>query len=120
MQDIRALNAQHASDAKIPIFGYQPASVTATMRILGPVHKGGKGDMDKMIEDEIAMMKAEATKAVSEDDAEAEVKVDHVEAARRVFQRCEGKVVRAPGLPPMYDWEFFPQEVSTRSLRHCR
>ena len=34
----------------------------------------------------------------------------------------EGKVVRIPGMPPMYDYEYYPQDVSVYSCYYwlCR
>jgi hypothetical protein len=29
----------------------------------------------------------------------------------QVYKSFEGKVIRIPGLPPMYDYDMFPQEV---------
>lgn len=29
----------------------------------------------------------------------------------KVFYHTDGTVVKIPGLPDMYDWEFFPQKV---------
>jgi hypothetical protein len=29
----------------------------------------------------------------------------------KIFHHVEGKLIRIPGLPVMYDYEFFPQKV---------
>ena len=29
----------------------------------------------------------------------------------KIIARTEGKLIRIPGLPAMYDYEFFPQKV---------
>lgn len=31
-----------------------------------------------------------------------------------MLQDTDGTIVNLPGLPPMYDYEFFPQDVSER------
>ena len=30
-----------------------------------------------------------------------------------MFEPADGKIVRLPGMPPMYDHEYFPQDVSS-------
>ena len=36
----------------------------------------------------------------------------------KIFYQTEGKLVQVPGLPAMYDYEFFPQAVCHLSQRN--
>jgi hypothetical protein len=81
-----------------------------------PEEYGGLGDM---------RAKVEARVAAGEDMVEAAHKVSQIsetvgkgqdsERGFMFFQiwiRVQGEVVETPGLPPRFDYEWFPQEVS--------
>ena len=34
----------------------------------------------------------------------------------KIFNHTEGKLVKIPGLPAMYDYEFFPQDLKVRRM----
>ncbi|KAJ7746615.1 UDP-Glycosyltransferase/glycogen phosphorylase [Mycena metata] len=89
MQATRAL-----SGASVSIMAWVTGGASAILRLFGPESLGGLGDFGARI------------------DAEAQRSGENPgEIGDRVFKHTEGKVINVPGLPPMYDWEFFPQKL---------
>ncbi|KAJ7210379.1 hypothetical protein GGX14DRAFT_550973 [Mycena pura] len=64
------------------------------IRLFGPESLGGLGNFGERI------------------DAEAErTGKDPVEIGDAIFRHTDGSVINIPGLPPMHDYEFFPQKL---------
>ncbi|GJJ16165.1 hypothetical protein Clacol_010445 [Clathrus columnatus] len=93
---IRKLNEQDRKGEIFPILTWNPCVIGPVMRVVGPEALGGIGNIEAK-----AKELAERT-GKSLDEAEAEI--DHPQ---------NGEIIRIPGLPPMYDYEFFPQETNT-------
>ncbi|GJJ16167.1 hypothetical protein Clacol_010447 [Clathrus columnatus] len=87
---IRQLNEQ--DQKKIPILTWNCGTLGPTMRYMGPERLGGIGDLEAK-----AKELAEKT-GISFNEAEAQC-----------FQPQKGEVIKVPGLPPMYDYEFYAQ-----------
>lgn len=77
-------------DSPPPILQWMPGFSGAFLSIVGSEDVGGKGDFYRAIADD---------KLASLKDAEEDP---------------QGAVIRIPGMPPMYDWEFFPQQIGSR------
>jgi hypothetical protein len=67
----------------------------SVLHISGPEELGGYGDMAGKL--------AAAVKATGK---------TIVEVADSVFLTAAGDITRVPGIPELYDYEYFPQEVS--------
>ncbi|KAF9557508.1 UDP-Glycosyltransferase/glycogen phosphorylase [Agrocybe pediades] len=82
------------SGDKTPIFGWLTGKAASLIRLFGPESLGGFGDLGARVE-------AEATR----------LGVTPAEIGDKLYQETTGKVIRLPGVPEMYDYEFFPQEL---------
>ncbi|KAI0823685.1 UDP-Glycosyltransferase/glycogen phosphorylase [Trametes gibbosa] len=76
----------------VKIHTWYPSAAYSGFYLFGPESLGGRGDL--------------LPKAAEE--AAATGKPFDV-AAAEIFSKIEGKVIRVPGLPPMYDYEYHPQ-----------
>ncbi|KAI0775764.1 UDP-Glycosyltransferase/glycogen phosphorylase [Trametes elegans] len=77
---------------EVKIFTWYPSAAYSGFYLFGPESLGGRGNL---------LLKAD------EDAAKTGKPFDV--AAAEVFSKIEDKVVRVPGLPPMYDYEYYPQ-----------
>ncbi|KAL5488450.1 hypothetical protein ACEPAI_6568 [Sanghuangporus weigelae] len=77
----------------VPIFALESTSASAVLFLWGPENLGGNGDLSKKLE----VITEKEEKAVM---AEAD----------KIYRRVKGELLTIPGLPPMYDHEFSPQE----------
>ncbi|OCH85798.1 UDP-Glycosyltransferase/glycogen phosphorylase [Obba rivulosa] len=76
------------------IFAWYSGAASSIFFLWGPVHWGGKGDITDMVE-------AEARRTGQ----------PLVQVADKLLLAANGSVIRVPGLPPMYDYEYYPQIV---------
>ncbi|GJJ05885.1 hypothetical protein Clacol_000072 [Clathrus columnatus] len=84
---IRKLNEQDRKGEIFPILTWNPCVIGPVMRVVGPEALGWIGNIE--------------AKELAERTDEAEI--DHPP---------NREIIRIPGLPPMYDYEFFPQETN--------
>ncbi|KAF8802209.1 UDP-Glycosyltransferase/glycogen phosphorylase [Phlegmacium glaucopus] len=82
------------SGHSIPIIACVAAGAAALIRLFGPESIGGLGDFGAKID-------AEA----------ARTGLPTEEIGEKIFKHTEGKLIRIAGLPAMYDYEFFPQQL---------
>ena len=110
LPQLRATRA--ISGYSVPIIACAPAGAGAILRLLGPESMGGVGDFGARIDAEIAR--------TGLSDLEIGIKVhifisyiysDKLILYPKIYCHTEGKLVQVPGLPAMYDYEFFPQKV---------
>ncbi|KAJ7627934.1 hypothetical protein DFH06DRAFT_725204 [Mycena polygramma] len=80
------------SGTTIPILIFVTANAGALVRMFCPESMGGQGELFKKID-------AEALRLGKSTD----------EVGDKMFHHTDGTVIRIPGVPPMYDYEFFPQ-----------
>ena len=76
-----------------PILLWMPHFSGAFLRAAGPEFLGGNGDYLRAVVDE-------DLEYIGEPGQE---------------QNIEGKIINIPGMPKMYDWEFYPQKEFARS-----
>jgi len=88
LQKIRA-----ATGKSIPVYGWDSSYASTSLRIMAPEEFGGFGDTESQ-----ARGQAEMTGRKFED------------VLNELYHPTIGKVVNVPGLPPMYDYEWHPQE----------
>jgi hypothetical protein len=112
LPQLRATRA--ISGHSVPIIASAPAGAGAILRVFGPETMGGIGDFGARIDAEIAR--------TGLSDLEIGFKV-HISIHilnlfelklilfPKIYSRIEGQLVQIPGLPAMYDYEFFPQKV---------
>jgi len=81
------------SGYSVPIIACVAAGAGAIIRLFGPESMGGVGDFGARIDAEIA-------RTGLPDD----------EVGHKIYNHTEGKIVQIPGLPAMYDYEFYPQK----------
>ncbi|KAJ7106171.1 UDP-Glycosyltransferase/glycogen phosphorylase [Mycena epipterygia] len=89
MQATRAL-----SGTSTQIIAWVTGGASTIIRLFGPELMGGLGNFGERID-------AEAKRTGS----------DPVEIGDKIFRHTDGTVVNIPGLPPMHDYEFFPQKL---------
>ncbi|PPQ89615.1 hypothetical protein CVT25_012532 [Psilocybe cyanescens] len=86
----------------VPIIAWLTGHVATSIRFWGPQSLGGYGDIERQIDEEVARTGS-----------------SRKEIGDRLYnfnKRTNGEVVKIVGLPDMYDWEYFPQNVSHISL----
>ena len=100
------------SGRSVPIIACVAAGAGAIIRLLGPESIGGRGDIGAKIDAEVART------GLSDDEIGRKVHISHHDSGDgvsdlhpKIFYHTEGKLIRIPGLPAMYDHEFFPQKV---------
>ncbi|KAI0745365.1 UDP-Glycosyltransferase/glycogen phosphorylase [Earliella scabrosa] len=81
------------SGDSVKVYSWEPGSTSALFHLFGPENLGGKGNIRIKAEEQ-----ARATGRSYE------------EVAMEMTFGTEGKVVRIPGMPPMYDYEYYPQD----------
>ncbi|KIM47390.1 glycosyltransferase family 1 protein [Hebeloma cylindrosporum] len=86
------------SGKSVPIIALLPGPSSSFIRAFGPESLGGMGDFEKRV------------------DAEAErLGVSPDEIRDKVFKHTEGKILKIGGLPEMYDYELYPQQLPNDS-----
>ncbi|PPQ96596.1 hypothetical protein CVT26_010751, partial [Gymnopilus dilepis] len=89
LQATRAITGQ-----SVPIFAWMTGHASSILRLYGPEEIGGIGNLGARID-------AEA----------ARTGVAPEEIGDKIFKHTDGTVCNIPGLPAMYDWEWFPQKA---------
>ena len=100
------------SGRSVPVIACLAAGAGALIRLFGPESMGGRGDFRAKVDAEVALT------GLSEDEISRKVNILYY-ASRltkrhlysKIMRHTEGKLIRIPGLPVMYDHEFFPQKV---------
>ena len=101
------------------IFSWSPGLTYIILRLFGPESLGGKGDVRAKAEEEARLTGQSCGEVVMK------VELRHCDGSAPVLNLPQtafvprDEVVRLPGMPPMYDYEYYPQDVSRRSL-HVR
>ncbi|KAJ7738171.1 hypothetical protein B0H16DRAFT_1730061 [Mycena metata] len=90
--DLRATRA--ISGNTVPVLTLITFNAASIVRLYGPESLGGVGDLG-------AKMDAEALRTGR----------DAAEIGDEMWERTDGKVLNVPGMPPMYDYEVFPQAI---------
>ncbi|KAF9257355.1 UDP-Glycosyltransferase/glycogen phosphorylase [Marasmius fiardii PR-910] len=88
-----------ASPREIPIVSWMPFPIVAASRFFGPDHLGGMGDLTCRIDKEVARTGEDPTKV-----------------GVKIFTTVKEEVIKVPGCPPMFDYEWFPQDVDLTNL----
>lgn len=100
------------SGNSIPVFAWITGGASTTIRLFGPESIGGLGNFGARID-------AEATRT-GKPAEEIGDSVSHLSRFDmtcscyihiQIFKHTNGAVINIPGLPAMYDYEFFPQKV---------
>ncbi|KIK52853.1 glycosyltransferase family 1 protein [Collybiopsis luxurians FD-317 M1] len=80
------------------VFSWMTAPAGPVLRLCGPEEYGGGGDMSVKVEAEVARTGRDTT-----------------EVAKELFDNLiTGQVIHIPGVPPVYDYEWYPQEVENQ------
>ncbi|KAJ7617138.1 UDP-Glycosyltransferase/glycogen phosphorylase [Roridomyces roridus] len=87
------LSTRALSGTTIPIFMLVPVHSGSILKLFGPESLGGFGDVGARVDEEAARTGR-----------------DPVELGEEVLAKAEGRVIRIPGIPAMYDYENFPQK----------
>jgi hypothetical protein len=86
---------KQVSDNACPAFGWVSSSLATFIRFSGPEDLGGFGDLAAKI---TAAVETQPDKTLAQ-------------VADSVWKQTSGNVIKLPGMPDLYDYEFFPQEV---------
>ncbi|KAF7342108.1 Glycosyltransferase family 1 protein [Mycena venus] len=89
LQQTRAI-----SGTAIPIFAFVSCASAALIRLYGPESSGGLGDFGAKTDAEACRRGKSAA-----------------EIGDQILRKSDGSIIRIAGLPPMYDYEFFPQQL---------
>ncbi|KAK6988581.1 glycosyltransferase family 1 protein [Favolaschia claudopus] len=81
------------SGTTVPVFMFISAGAAALIQVFCPPSMGGQGELNVRI--------AEA----------ARLGMGEEEIEEKIFRHTDGTVLAIPGLPPMYDYEMFPQLI---------
>ena len=100
------------SGRSVPIIGFLAIGAGALIRVFGPESLGGRGDFNAKMDAGVALT------GLSEAVIGRKVNISY-HASRwtklflysKIIRHTEGKLIRIPGLPVMYDHEYFPQKV---------
>ncbi|GLB39043.1 putative UDP-glucoronosyl and UDP-glucosyl transferase [Lyophyllum shimeji] len=93
---LESLKATRAlSGRSVPIISWITGSASSFIRFWGPESRGGMGDLPGKIDAEVARTNKSP-----------------VEVGEKLLKHANGSVVKLPGLPPMYDYEFHPQKLA--------
>ncbi|KAJ7161847.1 UDP-Glycosyltransferase/glycogen phosphorylase [Mycena crocata] len=82
------------SGTSVPIFMFIAGSPASLLRVFGPESMGGLGDVWKNLD-------AEALRTGR----------TSIDLGEEIIKHTEGKVFKVPGMPPMYDYEAYPQKL---------
>ena len=100
------------SGRSVPIIGCLAICAGALIRVFGPESIGGRGDFNAKMDAEVALT------GLSEAEIGRKVIISYYTSRwtkrfwyLKIIRHTEGKLIRIPGLPAMYDHEFFPQKV---------
>ncbi|KAI0633620.1 UDP-Glycosyltransferase/glycogen phosphorylase [Trametes polyzona] len=91
-EPVRVIRRSSVGDA-VKIYTWLPGATTAFFYLFGPEELGGRGSLITKIENEVKKS------GRSFEDVCLDLAVTP-----------KGNVVKVPGLPPMYDYEYYPQE----------
>ena len=96
----------------MPIISFITGGAGAIIRLFGPEHMGGIGDIGAKIDAETARTGLSDEKIGSEVHIFiSRLQMDQLILYSKIYNHTEGKLVQVPGLPAMHDYEFFPQTV---------
>lgn len=87
-------NIGKAKDQEIKIIGCSPGFASSYFHVWGPTRLGGRGDMRPKILEEVQKSGR-----------------PYVDVAEEIMFSIDGRLLNTPGLPPMYDHEYYPQEM---------
>ncbi|PIL25702.1 hypothetical protein GSI_11452 [Ganoderma sinense ZZ0214-1] len=95
--DLFAVDLFHAIKAitgdAVKVFAWEPSLVSSIFHLFGPEKLGGKGNVRMVAEGEVHRTGRPYRDVVTE-----------------MYFHPAGDVVRAPAMPPMYDYEYWPQD----------
>ncbi|KAJ6476628.1 hypothetical protein DFH09DRAFT_1266441 [Mycena vulgaris] len=83
------------SPPELPVLAWVSGPVNGTMREFCPRQFGGRAEVWKKAEQEIA-------ESYGENDA--------LRIGERLYTSSTGEIIQVPGYPPVYDYEWFPQD----------
>ena len=98
------------SGDSVKVFGWQPSLVHFLCHFFGPESVGGKGNFRILAEEEVER----SGKTLSEVAYAVRVSYSQFYITNVSWQMGfipTGKVIEVPGMPPMYDHEYHPQDV---------
>ena len=101
------------SGDSVQVYSWLPCAVSAALHIFGPENLGGKGDIHAK-----AGEKARSTDE-SLNEVALEVSISPMRPIVAIVDSpmpqmtfgTEGKIVETPGMPPMFDYEHYPQHA---------
>ncbi|KAJ7161848.1 UDP-Glycosyltransferase/glycogen phosphorylase [Mycena crocata] len=82
------------SGTTVPIFMFIAASPASLLRMVGPASMGGLGDFWETLDAEVLRTGKSS-----------------IELGEEILNHTEGKVFKILGMPPMYDYEAYPQKL---------
>lgn len=108
-------NVRELSAKPTPVYAWQTGGATAIIRLFAPEKYSGMGNVKGRA---LAQLQAgggdDLLDIVHGVCLFSAVWCEQLADAMvlQMFRNTTGEVISLPGIPPMYDWEFFPQAVS--------
>ncbi|KAF8511477.1 hypothetical protein BU17DRAFT_54636, partial [Hysterangium stoloniferum] len=87
------------SGQSVPVLAWVATPASSLLRLFGEEMRGGIGDLEGMIEEKIYL----------HGDRKRE------DVAAEIYRSCRGSIIKVPGLPDHYDYEWHPQEPRSPS-----
>jgi hypothetical protein len=104
----------------IPVLSWIAVAASSTLRLYGPENLGGLGDVAAKAIEESRRTGKKTEEAADEVSALFMALLELPCDAKfdlQMYRPSEGKLVPLPGIPPMYDYEWSPQQVELKLRR---
>jgi hypothetical protein len=108
---------QEITGNTVPVLAWLSSCAATAIYVCGPPEIGGLGDLEDRAQAE-ALRSGRPVDEISE-----EVRIERCFSVRfsdafgcKMFKMTKGEIMKVPGIPPMYDYETFPQIVSQSRL----
>lgn len=106
------LSTRAISGHNVPIISWLTGHASAMIRAHGPEYLGGHGNLGAKIDAEAA--RTGVTPQEIGDTVGFKISTYDelgLTSATKIYNYTNGTLIKIPGVPDMYDWEYFPQLV---------
>ncbi|KAG6821111.1 hypothetical protein H0H93_006450 [Arthromyces matolae] len=107
------LKVTRALTGNLPIISWITGGSPTLLRFWGPQSMGGIGDQSARIQEEVARTGRAASEVADEVGYANTFSLGTLTNLRhpQIYNHTDGTLIQIPGVPPMYDYEFFPQKL---------
>lgn len=107
------------TNGSIPIYAFQSGAVAGILFLFGPEHLGGNGDLLEKMKPIMDLPEDEKNKEAERVCLALRSHAPITDTALRnqLYRRVRSDLLDLPGLPPMHDYEHYPQKVCISALK---